>query len=76
MAFLTTVTGWKKEDYLKKAALKSIAGLLNADGGHLIVGQADDATLVGPWGTPCRRIASTTGGPTRRCGLPQPREHG
>lgn len=46
-SFLTTVPGGKREDYLKKAVLKSIAGLLNADGGHLILGQADDGTVIG-----------------------------
>jgi len=36
-----------KENYIEDAVIKTIAAFLNTDGGHLLVGIADDGTLTG-----------------------------
>jgi hypothetical protein len=46
-SFLTTVPEGRREPFVKHAVLKSLAALLNTEGGHLVIGQADDGALLG-----------------------------
>ncbi len=46
-ARIDLATGTQKAKHIEEAVLKTVAAFMNADGGHLLIGVADDGSLLG-----------------------------